>query len=137
METFASNENNHVLYYDFPFYKKVDKNGAIIDLKNSDALSQAVKIWLVSKPNEKIRSRGGGILYRYLGKIMDDDKAKDIQNAIAQGLEKEFVPSLTVVQVTVVPNYDKQRWEIGIVAYNETLAIGVNTKVIVSNLPFN
>ena len=54
METFANNNNNNVLFYDYPFYKKVNKNGSIADMTNSDALAQAVKIWLVSKRNEKI-----------------------------------------------------------------------------------
>ena len=47
MEAFVSTDNNHFLYYDYPFYKKVNKNGSIADITNSDALAQAVKIWLV------------------------------------------------------------------------------------------
>jgi hypothetical protein len=100
---------------------------------NSDALAQAVKIWLVSKRNEKIRSRSGGIMYPYLGKMMDETRASDIRNRIIQGLKEEFNPPLVPVQVDVVPNYDKERWEIGIVAYNADLAVGVNTKVVVAN----
>lgn len=133
METFANNDNNHVVFYDYPFYKKVDKNGSIADMTNSDALAQAVKIWLVSKKNEKIRSRSGGILYPYLGKMMDDNRASSIKNRITQGLREEFVPPLVPVMVNVVPNYEKERWEIGIVAYNADLAVGVNTKVVVTN----
>ena len=63
MEAFASTDNNHILFYDYPFYKKVNRDGSIADMNNSDALAQAVKIWLVSKRNEKIRSRSGGIIY--------------------------------------------------------------------------
>jgi len=133
METFASTDNNHILYYDYPFYKKLNKNGSIADVTNSDALAQAVKIWLVSKKNEKIRSNSGGIMYPYLGKMMDDDKAKEIKSRINQGLSEEFNPPLTVIQLDVNPNYEKERWEISIVAYNADLAIGVNTKVIITN----
>lgn len=133
METFANNNNNNVIFYDYPFYKKVNKNGSIADMTNSDALAQAVKIWLVSKRNEKIRSVGGGIMYQYLGKIMDENRATDIRNRIIQGLTEEFEPPLTPVQVDVIPNYEKERWEIGIVAYNADLAVGVNTKVVIIN----
>lgn len=133
METFANNNNNNVIFYDYPFYKKVNKNGSIADMTNSDALAQAVKIWLVSKRNEKIRSVGGGIMYQYLGKIMDENRATDIRNRIIQGLSEEFEPPLTPVQVDVIPNYEKERWEIGIVAYNADLAVGVNTKVVIIN----
>lgn len=133
METFASQENKNVLFYDYPFYKKVDSMGNVIDLKNFDALSQAVKIWLVSKTNEKVRARGGGILYPYLGKIMDSQRADEIRNRIIDGLINEFNPSLTPVKVTVIPNNDKERWEITIVAYNDELAIGTDTTLSVSN----
>ena len=133
MEVLASSSNNHIVYYDFPFYKKVNKNGSIADMTNSDALAQAVKMWLVSKRNEKIRSQSGGIIYQYLGKMMDEDRASDIKNRITQGLKEEFNPPLVPVQIEVTPNYEKERWEIGIVAYNADLAIGVNTKVIITN----
>ena len=133
MEVLASSDNNHIVYYDFPFYKKINKNGSIADMTNSDALAQAVKIWLVSKRNEKIRSRSGGIIYPYLGKMMDENRASDIKNRIAQGLKEDFNPPLTPVQIDVVPNYEKERWEIGIVAYNADLAVGVNTKVVITN----
>lgn len=133
METFANNNNNNVIFYDYPFYKKVNKNGSITDMTNSDALAQAVKIWLVSKRNEKIRSVGGGIMYQYLGKMMDENRATDIRNRIIQGLSEEFEPPLTPVQVDVIPNYEKERWEIGIIAYNANLSVGVNTKVVIMN----
>ena len=133
METFANNNNNNVIFYDYPFYKKVNKNGSIADMTNSDALAQAVKIWLVSKRNEKIRSAGGGIMYQYLGKMMDENRATDIRNRIIQGLSEEFEPPLTPVQVDVIPNYEKERWEIGIIAYNANLSVGVNTKVVIMN----
>ena len=133
METFANNNNNNVIFYDYPFYKKVNKNGSIADMTNSDALAQAVKIWLVSKRNEKIRSVGGGIMYQYLGKMMDENRATDIRNRIIQGLSEEFEPPVTPVQVDVIPNYEKERWEIGIIAYNANLSVGVNTKVVIMN----
>ena len=133
METFANNNNNNVIFYDYPSYKKVNKNGSIADMTNSDALAQAVKIWLVSKRNEKIRSVGGGIMYQYLGKMMDENRATDIRNLIIQGLSEEFEPPLTPVQVDVIPNYEKERWEIGIIAYNANLSVGVNTKVVIMN----
>lgn len=134
METFVSNENKDIVYIDYPFYKKVDRNGSMIELTNSDALAQAVKIWLASKRNEKIRSQSGGLIYPYLGKLMDDNQKDLIRQNIIRGLSEDFKPSLTTIQVDVVPDYEKQRWEIGIVAYNDDLAVGVNTKVTITNV---
>ena len=133
METFASNDNKHILYTDSPFYKKVNKNGSMSELNNSDALAQAVKIWLVSKKNEKIRSRSGGVIYPFLGKIMDETQKDNIKRSIIQGLSEDFNPPLTPIEVTVNPDYEKQRWEISIVAFNIYLCIVVNTKVVVTN----
>lgn len=133
METFANLDNKNVKIYDYPFYKKLNKDGSIADMENSDALAQAVKIWLATKTNEKIRSLGGGIMYQYLGKIMDNEQSDNIKRAIVNGLRYDFNPPLVPVVVDVVPNYDKERWEIGIVAYNTELAVGVNTKVTILN----
>lgn len=133
METFANLDNKNVKIYDYPFYKKLNKDGSIADMENSDALAQAVKIWLATKTNEKIRSLGGGIMYQYLGKIMDNEQRDNIKRAIINGLRYDFNPPLVPVVVDVVPNYDKERWEIGIVAYNTELAVGVNTKVTILN----
>ena len=134
MKTFASVDNTELMYYDFPFYKKTNSNGSIVELTNSDALSQAIKIWLASKKNEKIRSLGGGVLYQHLGKMMDDDRADNIKNSIINGLKNDFKPTMTPVQVEVVPDYDRERWKITIVAYNADLQVGVNTTTVISNV---
>ena len=134
MKTFATVDNNESQYFDFPFYKKVTNNGALLDLYNSDALSQAVKIWLASKKNEKVRSRGGGIIAQHIGKMMDDERADMIKQAIIRGLKTEFTPSLIPVKVDVIGDYDNERWIVEIVAYNADLQVGVNTKVTISNI---
>lgn len=133
MEAFVNSDNKNILYFDYSFYKKIKNDGSLYDFENSEALSQAIKMWLASKKNEKIRSVGGGIIYPYLGKIMDFEVASKMQFDIIQGLKYDFSPSLTPVEVTVVPNNDRERWEIGIVAYNSVLGVGVNTNVVISN----
>lgn len=133
METFASVDNKNIKVYDYPFYKKLNGNGSISDLENSDALTQAVKVWLVSKTNEKVRSRSGGIIYPYLGKLMDEEQKNKMRMAIVQGLQYDFNPPLVPVQVEVNADYEKERWEVSIVAFNSELALGVNTKVTILN----
>lgn len=134
METFANSENNNVVYYDYNYYKKTNLNGSLVDLENSDALSQAVKMWLASKKNERIRSLGGGIMYRHLGKMMDEERASQIKFDIMQGLQKDFNPPMTPVMVDVQGDYENQKWIISIVAYNSDLQVGVNTKVSFTNI---
>lgn len=134
METFANSENNNVVYYDYNYYKKTNLNGSLVDLENSDALSQAVKMWLASKKNERVRSLGGGIMYRHLGKMMDEERASQIKFDIMQGLQKDFNPPMTPVMVDVQGDYENQKWIISIVAYNSDLQVGVNTKVSFTNI---
>ena len=133
MEAYV-NDNKEIVYYDFSYYKKLNKDGSLVTLTNSDALSQAIKIWLGCKPNEKIRSSGGGILYQFLGKIMDDEQANRMREIIISGLKEDFNPPLTPVLVDVKGDYENERWIISLVAYNVDLQIGVNTKVIITNV---
>lgn len=121
------------LYLDYPIIKETKNNGELKTYKNSEALSQAIKIWLSSANGEKIRTRTGGILIPYIGKLLTDENANDMKNAIVFGLQNEFNPPIEVVNITVIPNVNKKRWEIEIIGYNATLAIGVNTRVVISN----
>ena len=111
METFANSNNDYVYYEDYPFYKKVNSDGSLVKFTNSDALSQAVKLWLVSKPNDIIRSSSEGVMYNHLGKMMDSDRVDLIKASIIQGLKNDFTPPLTVVDLSVIPDYEKERWE--------------------------
>ena len=40
---------------------------------------------------------------------------------------------ITWNRIVEIPNYEKERWEIGIIAYNANLSVGVNTKVVIMN----
>lgn len=121
------------LYLDYPMIKEIKDNGELKTYRNSDALAQAIKIWLSSSYGEKIRSRSGGVLIPYIGKLLTVENANDMKNAILFGLQNDFNPKIEVVSIKVNPNVEKRRWEIEIIGYNPTLAIGVNTRVIVSN----
>lgn len=127
------NLDKETLYIDEPFYKKIDSQGNIVQLKNSDALAQALKLWLTSGKGEKVRSTSGGILIPHLGKAMDDNRANLIKNSIIKGLSTEFIPSITVTSLQVTPNHNKNQWIILLIGYTTSLEIGVNTVVVVNN----
>lgn len=121
------------LYLDYPIIKETKDNGELKTYKNSDALAQAIKIWLSSSNGEKIRTRSGGVLVPFIGKLLNNENANSIKNAILFGLQNDFNPIIEVISIDVTPNVEKRRWEIEIIGYNPTLAIGVNTRVIISN----
>lgn len=127
------NQYANNLYLDYPIYKEVKSNGELKTYKNSDALAQAIKIWLSSSKGEKIRTRSGGVLIPFIGKLLTTENANSMKNAIVFGLQHDFTPPIEVVNIDVYPNVEKQRWEIDIIGYNATLLVGVNTRVIISN----
>lgn len=127
------NQYANNLYLDYPIYKEVKSNGELKTYKNSDALAQAIKIWLSSSKGEKIRTRSGGVLIPFIGKLLTTENANSMKNAIIFGLQHDFTPPIEVVNIDVYPNVEKQRWEIDIIGYNATLLVGVNTRVIISN----
>ena len=52
---------------------------------------------------------------------------------IIDGLKNDFTPPMEVVSCNVIPNPEKEMWEIELVAFNSDLQIGVNTKTFFTN----
>jgi hypothetical protein len=127
------NLDKETLYMDEPFYKKVDSQGNLVHLTNSDALAQALKLWITSGQGEKVRSTSGGILVPHLGKAMDNDRANKIKNSIIKGLASDFSPSITITNLQVIPNYAKNQWVIILTGYTTSLEVGVNTSIVINN----
>ena len=122
-----------IVYMDYPIVKETTPQGELKTYENSDALAQAVKIWLVSSQGEKIRSKSGGYLMPFIGKPLDEDNARRISQRLIQGLSEDFNPPITVVDINVYPDTAQMRWVISIKGYNADLNIGVNTVVVVNN----
>lgn len=129
------NANKQTFYIDSSLEGKISPNGNIIKTTNSDALSQAFKIWLTSGQGEKIRTNSGGWLIPFLGKPLTNEYADKIKKKLLEGLEKEFVPKITIVDFQVIPNTNKNAWLIYIQGYSAELNVGINTYVNVSNSP--
>ena len=126
------NKFSDVVYSDFPIIKQTINSGELKTYKNSDALSQAIKIWLVSAKGEKLRSNTGGVLTPYIGKLIDDNLRKKIKQEIQDALLYEFSPPITILNLEVEGDGGSQDIRINIVGYNADLSIGVNTSVIIS-----
>lgn len=126
------NKFSETVYSDFPIIKQTLGTGELKTYKNSDALTQAIKIWLVSGKGEKVRSTTGGVLSPYIGKLLDEDLRRKIKQEIQNALLYEFSPPITIVSLEVQGDGVNQSLSINIVGYNADLAVGVNTSVVVS-----
>lgn len=122
-----SNLDKSILYQDVSLTSNVDVNGGLKEPINSDALAQAIKIWLASAKGEKIRSSSGGWLIPLLSKPMNQETSDKIRENIIKGLSTEFDPPIEVVDIKVIPDKNKSRWLITVSGYNSSVNVGVNT----------
>lgn len=127
-------KSKDIVYADYPMVKETNKQGGIKMYYNSDALAQAIKIWMVSSKGEKIRTTGGGYLMPFIGKTLDWEHAQQIAQRLITGLAEDFQPPITVTDIQVVPDTDNFRWIVSVKGYNADLNVGVNTLVVVSNI---
>lgn len=127
------NINKAIRFSDYPYYKRLNINGELMTYTNEEALSNAFSIWLTSAQYENLRSLAGGVLYKHIGKIMNQDRANQIKDDIIISAEAEFRPILTFRTLNVIPNYDKAIWKIYIEAFNEQYNIGFSSAVVVNN----
>ena len=122
-----------IIYLDYPIVKEVTSRGEIKTYQNSDALAQALKVWLVMAKGEKVRSNAGGYLIPFIGKPLDNEHAQMMASRILTGLTEDFRPPITVMDLQVIPDVENLRWVVSVKGYNPDLNIGVNTVVVVNN----
>ena len=127
------NTDKSISYFDSPIYKQVDSNGQLTISYNSEALSTAFTLWLVSGKGDNLKSVNGGYLKRHLGKPMSEQRANEIRRSILVGMENEFKPAITVVDLKVISDFKKNRWIITLIGYNEQLNIGITSVNAVNN----
>jgi hypothetical protein len=101
---------------------------------NEDALANAFRIWLLSRPGDNLRNLRGFNLHRYVGKPLSLEMATTIQQDLRQRIEDDFNPILTVVSLEVSPNYEKRQFDIALTAISTEiqLAMKINESLKVS-----
>lgn len=118
---------NITVYADYSLYADVDDLGNLKVLTGSEAIENALKIWLASFPGESMRNPSkGGYISRWLFKPMSESTAQLIKEAIVESLEEDFYPSLSLQTLTVIPDYDKSQWQITLNAYCPVLKLSIN-----------
>jgi hypothetical protein len=127
------NLSKQTIYIDDPMYKVTDSQGNLTTYKNSDALAQAFKLWLVSGQGEKVRSNTSGPLVPHLGKAITSERAEKIKKSILNGVSTDFNPPMTITELKVLMDQPKNRWLIFCQGYSKSLELGINTYVVVNN----
>lgn len=102
-------------YIDYAYDSELTTSGDLITYQGYEAVRNALILWLYSLRGERNRlPEWGGYVTRWLFKPISEDTAENIQMSIMMGLREEFSPSLSIEQVSVVPNYNEDCWYIEI-----------------------
>jgi hypothetical protein len=118
---------NQVIYKDYSIDADLTSTGALKVLEGRDAVTNALKLWISSFRGEVMRDPSkGGYVTRWLMKPISETTAVAIKRAILDGLNDEFYPILIPSVVEVIPNYEREYWEIHIEAYSPEFRENIN-----------
>jgi hypothetical protein len=118
---------NQVIYKDYSIDADLTSTGALKVLEGRDAVTNALKLWISSFRGEVMRDPSkGGYITRWLMKPISETTAVAIKRAILDGLNDEFYPILIPSIVDVIPNYEREYWEIHIEAYSPEFRENIN-----------
>lgn len=118
---------NRVIYKDYSIDADLTSTGALKVLEGRDAITNALKLWISSFRGEVMRDPSkGGYITRWLMKPISESTAIAIKRAILDGLNDEFYPVLIPSVVEVIPNYEREYWEIHIEAYSPEFRESIN-----------
>ena len=118
---------NRVIYKDYSIDADLTSTGALKVLEGRDAITNALKLWISSFRGEVMRDPSkGGYVTRWLMKPISETTAIAIKRAILDGFNDEFYPILIPSVVEVIPNYEREYWEIHIEAYSPEFRENIN-----------
>ena len=97
-------------------------NGNIKIVYDKEALVNSLKLWIASYQGDFIGlNTRGGYVRKAIGRPMTETDAMDVYHAIITGLKNDFRPALEIVDLSVIPNLKKRRWDIKLDAYAPSL----------------
>lgn len=118
---------NQTLYKDYSIDAELETTGALKILVGKEAITNALRQWISSFRGEIIRDPNrGGYITRWLMKPLSEDTALAIKRAILDGFVDEFYPVLIPSLIEVIPNYEREYWEIHIEAYSPEFRENIN-----------
>lgn len=108
-------ELNGVVYKDISYDSQMTASGELLVVEGKDALETAIRLWITSFLGERIRRPDwGGLITRWLYKLMSSDIEEEIRLGIVIGLQEEFSSVMYLNSVSVTADYNKKLWHIEI-----------------------
>lgn len=120
--------------HDIDIWGRNDEQGNPVEYFDQAAIKNALTCWLTSKKGEYLNNPiEGGVLDYALFKTMNDENLENLHFKIKNALINRFTPTLEIVKIELVPNYEERYLEININYINpinlqqESVSIYVNT----------
>lgn len=120
-------------YIDSSLSGQNDVSGQTKQYVNADAVTNAMRIFLAQPQMGKVNSVAGGYLLPQIKKPMTQERQSRIEEAIRNGLTKEFSPNVKVSNLSVIADLQKRKWIISIIGYIPSLQEDFNTTLILNN----
>lgn len=115
-----------LIVYDHYYAGGSDYKGEIKQVWGEEAMKNAIRMWFASFSGEIIRQpQRGGLIREVLTKPMNEIEADDIEMAIRDGFEQDFVPYMQILEnsLSVTPDYSNEKWVIYMKIYSPDLKV--------------
>ncbi len=99
--------------FDYDRTGVLDGQGNIVNHFGSQAVIEALKNWIISAPGDSIRDYElGGKVLRHLLKPMNSDDDTRIRDDIYDGIHRNFVPHIDIIDLKIVSNFQTRKRQI-------------------------
>lgn len=111
-----------------------DEFGKPKELGQDEALSQALKNFLTSAPDDYIRSNSGGVIQTSLFKLLSARNVAALSFRIKNVLYNDFTPRLRLAGLYIEPDPKRRLWKITIAFYSPFTKNIIQTPIFVKDL---
>lgn len=113
----------------------IDSAGIIKQNYDREAVENAVKLWLLSYQGDFVANPNkGGILIPFITKPMTDTRAESMKESVITYIGEDFQGDLVVLDLQILPNYEKRYWTINMTGYSNSFQVGFSFTEKVRNL---
>lgn len=118
--------------FDYSIFGGINKKGEINQVWGSDAINNALLLWISSFKGDIIRDPlVGGIFTNLITKPMNQTNIINTERNALKALNNEFTPALQDIKISMTPNTEKRYWEISISAWSPDIkdSVYVSTRI--------
>jgi len=122
-------------FYDVTAEDYEENNFPADVLNQDDAISQALKLFLISAPDDFIyREDNGGIIKTMLFKQLNDSNVQNAKFRIKNAIINGFFPAITILNIDIQKDVNRKAWVITIVFQSPFTEVPQQTKILIKDL---